>query len=269
MLGRDFLKTVPKTSGVYVIHDSDDIPIYVGKAVNLRDRLRDYRNTTRRKKHRKMKKMIRNARRIALHTCQNEKEALLLENELIQKLRPKYNISGAFFFMYPVIGIKFEKGVLYICNTTAPEEFERLGFRNHGAFRSREITREAYFSLVRVLSFLGHREPQTRLNRFPKIQYSHLSGFRQLNGEMALLLSDFLKGRSKKFLEGTVEKLLEKPSARRQAKQVQEAIDSLIEFYRREACKLRWAMEKTGKKMDFLPQSERDRTFILTQFAAK
>src|SRR5690606_25512822 len=102
--GPQSLLQIPNSAGVYRFYDDSNSVIYVGKAKNLRRRLSQYRNARRLKAHRRMNQIVREASRVEFEVCQNEKEALLLENRLIQELKPKWNISGAYSFLYPFIG---------------------------------------------------------------------------------------------------------------------------------------------------------------------
>ena len=266
VFGKDFIDSVPSRAGVYEFK-VEEKTIYVGKAKNLRDRIGQYRNTTRKKIHRKMREMVRVATDLTFHVVESEKEALLLENQLIQELKPQFNISGAFSFMYPALGIGYDDRVFYLCYSTDPEAFENTVFKMHGVYRSRALTKDAYYSLVRILNFLGHREPSLRLRKFPTMKYTNISGFRQVHAELALELSNFLNGENRNFLRVAIDTLLEKTSARGEAAKVQEAVRSLVVFFREEANRLRKAKKKSGFESEFLSQKERDRTFILARFA--
>ncbi len=87
-----FLKSLPTSPGVYLMEDSDGNVIYVGKAANLRNRVRNYFSKTgdERPKVRFLVQHIANIKTILTDT---EKEALLLENNLIKEHRPKYNVN--------------------------------------------------------------------------------------------------------------------------------------------------------------------------------
>ncbi len=260
------MDSVPSSVGVYEFKVEEQT-IYVGKARNLRDRIRQYRNTTRKKKHRKMREMVRVATDLKFHVVESEKEALLLENQLIQELKPQFNISGVFSFMYPALGVGYDDRVFYLCYSTDPEALGNTVFKMHGVYRSRDLTKDAYYSLVRMLNFLGHREPSHRMKKFPKMKYTNMSGFRQIDSELALELSNFLNGKNRNFLRTAINALLEKTSARGEAEKIQEAVRSLVVFFREEANRLRKAKKKSGFESEFLSQQERDRTFIQARFA--
>lgn len=84
------LKKLPTCPGVYLMHDADDTIIYVGKAVNLRNRVRSYfREST--NKSPKIQKMVTLIARFEYIVTDSELEALVLENNLIKEYSPKYN----------------------------------------------------------------------------------------------------------------------------------------------------------------------------------
>src|SRR5947208_16859374 len=125
--------------------------LYVGKARDLQLRVAQYRTTRRTKKDRKRRALVSSAHRIEWQACASELEASLAEIGLIQALRPRRNIAGAFPFMYPFIGIQVDGGDTRFCLTSSPEAF--AAFELHGAYRSREVTRDAFFALMRLLRF--------------------------------------------------------------------------------------------------------------------
>ncbi len=96
----------PASSGVYLWHNADDKVIYVGKAKNLKNRLCSYFSGN---KDIKTKLLINHARRIEYIRTNNEYEAFLLENNLIKKYSPRYNINLKDGKSYPVLKITAEK----------------------------------------------------------------------------------------------------------------------------------------------------------------
>ena len=94
--GADFLSGVPHEPGVYRIYDSAGGLLYVGKARDLRRRLAQYRTTRRTKKDRKRRALVRAADRVEWQVCASELDASLTEIGLIQALRPRRNVAGAF-----------------------------------------------------------------------------------------------------------------------------------------------------------------------------
>lgn len=105
MVNFDFseeLKKMPQTPGVYLMHDSRDDVIYVGKAINLKRRVSSYfREST--KKSLKIQSMVSNVARFEYILTDSELEALILECNLIKEYRPKYNTMLMDDKTYPYI----------------------------------------------------------------------------------------------------------------------------------------------------------------------
>ena len=95
----------PLLSGVYLWKNTDGTVIYVGKAKNLKNRLTSYFSG---KKDIKTRLLISHASSIEYITTTNEYEALLLENNLIKKYSPRYNINLKDGKSYPVLRITKE-----------------------------------------------------------------------------------------------------------------------------------------------------------------
>lgn len=97
------LKKLPKSPGVYLMHDAEDTIIYIGKAVNLFNRVHSYfRKTT---KSEKIKRMVSQIAWFEYILTDSELEALVLENNLIKEHRPKYNTMLKDDKTYPYIKV--------------------------------------------------------------------------------------------------------------------------------------------------------------------
>ena len=109
------LKKLPRCPGVYIMHDEADTIIYVGKAVNLHNRVRSYfrKNIGRGPQ---IDKMVTLINRFEYIVTDSELEALVLENNLIKEHRPKYNTM-----------LKDDKTYPYI-RVTLGEEYPRVLF---------------------------------------------------------------------------------------------------------------------------------------------
>ncbi len=100
------IKTIPKTTGIYQFFDQNDNIIYIGKAKNLNRRVSSYfTSNAGNKKTEILSKKIKNIKYLVVDT---EADALLLENSLIKKYQPKYNIQLKDDKTYPWICIKNE-----------------------------------------------------------------------------------------------------------------------------------------------------------------
>ncbi len=260
--GADLCGELPTTPGVYLFKDSADVVLYVGKAKNLRRRLQGYRNASRRKVHRKMRALVREASAIEVRPTDSERRALLLENELIRSLRPTYNVDGAFFFLYPAIGVCKASGQTTLCFTTRRESYEPWPFEWYGTFRSRTRAKEAFDAMVTLISYLGHLEPKIRLSGFPRLRGSRVVGVRRLLPELVETLEAYWAGRDRGAVARLAEWLLERPAARRDAPAIQDALRLLDDFYLRDVERLTRALRSAGKGQSFVPQQERDALLI-------
>ena len=97
------LKKLPKKPGVYIMHDKNDKIIYVGKAVVLRNRVRQYFRKN--KKTKRIQNMVALVDHFEYIVCDNEAEALILECNLIKKNMPKFNVLLKDDKTYPYIKI--------------------------------------------------------------------------------------------------------------------------------------------------------------------
>ena len=100
---KEELKKLPKDPGVYLMKDKDDNIIYVGKAVNLKNRVSSYFRKT--NKTDRILKMVSQIDHFEYIVVSNEAEALILECNLIKKNRPKYNVLLKDDKTYPYIKI--------------------------------------------------------------------------------------------------------------------------------------------------------------------
>ena len=109
------LKKLPSKPGVYLMHDDKDAIIYVGKAISLKNRVRQYFQSSRNKGV-KIEQMVTHIARFEYIITDSELEALVLECNLIKEHRPKYNTMLMDDKTYPFIKV------------TVQEEFPRVLF---------------------------------------------------------------------------------------------------------------------------------------------
>ena len=107
------LEHLPKSPGVYLMKNANDHIIYVGKAINLRSRVRQYFQSSRNQPP-KVQAMVPNIHHFEYIVTDSEIEALILENNLIKENKPKYNVLLRDDKTYPYIKV------------TLQEEFPRL-----------------------------------------------------------------------------------------------------------------------------------------------
>ncbi len=102
------LAEIPHKPGVYQYYDADDQLLYIGKAKNLRNRVASYFNQEKSQLNGKTRVLVSKIRRIHFTIVDTEIDAWLLENNLIKKHKPKYNILLKDDKTYPWIVIKNE-----------------------------------------------------------------------------------------------------------------------------------------------------------------
>ena len=102
------LKKLPASPGVYLMHDKRDEIIYVGKAISLKNRVRQYFQSSRNKTA-KIEKMVSRIARFEYIITDSELEALVLECNLIKEHRPKYNTMLKDDKTYPYIKVTMDE----------------------------------------------------------------------------------------------------------------------------------------------------------------
>lgn len=119
------LKKLPAKPGVYIMHDDQDTIIYIGKAISLKNRVRQYFQSSRNLTT-KIQQMVARIQYFEYIITDSELEALVLESNLIKEHRPKYNTM-----------LKDDKSYPYI-KVTVQEEFPRILFaRTRGKDKAR------------------------------------------------------------------------------------------------------------------------------------
>lgn len=140
---KEKIKEFPLQSGVYLMLNSAQKIIYVGKAKNIRNRVRSYFNES--IKHRKTVVLVSNIHEIEYILTKTEVEAFLLEASLIKKHRPKYNIRLKDDKSYPYIKLSWGDDFprLYLSRKVKKDDAVYFGPYTSGA---------AVFSTIRFLN---------------------------------------------------------------------------------------------------------------------
>lgn len=143
----DELKKLPAKPGVYIMHDSHDTIIYVGKAKVLKNRVRQYFQDPARLTP-KIRKMVPQIAWFEYIVVDSEMEALVLECNLIKEHRPKYNAMLKDDKMYPYIKITVSEEFprVFITRRMARDKEKYFGpYTNAGACReTMELLRKLY-----------------------------------------------------------------------------------------------------------------------------
>lgn len=138
--------TLPLTPGVYIMKDKSDTVIYVGKSRKLKNRVSQYFQQS--KKNFKTERMVYSAENFEYILCKTEIEALTLENTLIKKYNPKYNIKLKDAKSYPYIKITNDEYPRIIFSRTRANDKGKY----YGPFSGNSI---AYSILDILHKFLG------------------------------------------------------------------------------------------------------------------
>jgi predicted GIY-YIG superfamily endonuclease len=268
--GDEFISALPTSPGIYQVYDSDGVLIYVGKAKNLRRRLSQYRNAKRRKKHLKMRSIVSEAAEIRTRLFPNELEACLAETQIIQSERPKWNVEGAFYFLYPMMGVGYRDGVLSLLYTTEPDTLKDVldpdvltGLQMHGAYRSRFLCGNAFFALMECLEFIGHKNKTQKPGK-----HSYLYSFRMMSESWKTDLDRLFRGEGSEAFENLVLSLVENAAARRKPKKIQRLLNDIKRFWRHEAQLLYRVRTRVCAREYPVPQRGRDLLFVEHRYGA-
>lgn len=168
MYNRNNLKDLPQLPGVYMMKNSLDEIIYVGKAINLRKRVRQYFQL----KHGEYSKtavLVSHIKAIETIVTDSEMEALILEANLIKKHRPRYNILLKDDKSYPWIRVSLYEDYPKI---TMTRDFKKDGSKYYGPFTSSMAVKNTIEAILKVY-------PLKTCNR--QVKYGKKSGRPCLN----------------------------------------------------------------------------------------
>jgi DNA polymerase-3 subunit epsilon len=132
VMDRAWLDAIPSRPGVYLMRDAAGTIVYIGKAKNLRNRVRSYYSQPL-GLTRKMDGLLETVKRIDVEVVGSELEALLLESRLIKQELPRYNIQLRYYDHYPFIRIDVDTPYPRIVATRALADD---GARYFGPFRN-------------------------------------------------------------------------------------------------------------------------------------
>ena len=122
--GKKFARRLSAGPGVYLMRDSEGVALYVGKAANLRKRVSSYFDA--RPKIERIMRMVARIQSIEVSLTRTEAEALLLENEWIKSLKPRYNVLLRDDKSYPWVMLGTD------------HEFPRIAFHRGGKDKRRQ-----------------------------------------------------------------------------------------------------------------------------------
>lgn len=167
MFDKSRLNTLPDSPGVYLMKGSDDTVLYVGKAKNLKKRVRSYFSAAGESRWH-IRFLVARVANVEVIVTDTEKEALILENTLIKKHRPRYNLD-----------LRDDKTYFSLRIDTA-EEFPRItiirkvlrdGARYFGPYSSASSAREALQQLYKLFPLRHYPLETCRKRRRPCLFY--------------------------------------------------------------------------------------------------
>ncbi|HEX9028046.1 MAG TPA: excinuclease ABC subunit UvrC [Anaerolineales bacterium] len=144
------LNTLPVKPGCYIMKDLDGKVIYVGKAVNLRNRVRSYFHSSA-QQHPKTNKLVRNIADIEWIVVGSELEALILEMNLIKKHRPHYNVRLKDDKRYPYVKVHWADAYPKV---TVTRQMLSDGSRYFGPYTSVWAVHQTLDVLRRIFPYL-------------------------------------------------------------------------------------------------------------------
>ncbi|MDM8526666.1 excinuclease ABC subunit UvrC [Anaerolineales bacterium HSG24] len=159
---QQLLKNIPTNPGVYLHKNAEDTIIYIGKAINLRNRVRSYFHKSASESSPKTRRLVSEIANIEFIITGSELEALLLENTLIKKHKPRYNIRLKDDKRYPYIKVHWQKNYP---NVTVTRSFRNDGARYYGpytaswaAYQTLDLIRKIFPYLTCTRSINGQDE---------------------------------------------------------------------------------------------------------------
>jgi excinuclease ABC subunit C len=161
------LRGLPQKPGVYLFRDEKDVVVYVGKAKSLRPRVRSYfrGGDTRRG----LERMVERVERIEVIVTQSETEAMHLEQNLIRRHRPPFNVRLRDDKSYPYIAVTVEDDFPRVMFT---RERHRRGVVYFGPYANAKKVRETLDVLNRVFPYRPCEGPQPgRHSGIPCLDY--------------------------------------------------------------------------------------------------
>ena len=233
---KDIVPKIPYEPGIYMMKDEKGEIIYVGKAISLRKRVRQYfQKGNKTARIEKMASLVRNIDYIVVN---NEVEALNLECNYIKRLSPKFNVMLKDDKTYPYIKvtIKDKYPLIYVTRRRIEDKALYFGpYTNVGAMRDALHTIKEIFPVKRCKYNLDKTTVKNACLYYhigrclgPCINEVNLQAYRDMINQVVL----FLEGKTddvKKSIEEEIEKCIEKLEFERAA-QLKQRLDNINKF---------------------------------------
>lgn len=260
---------IPENPGVYLMKKNSKV-IYVGKAKNLKNRVSSYFN--REHESEKTRELVKNIEDIEFIICNSELDALVLENNLIKKYIPKYNILLKDEKTYPYIRISKENfpNIKIIRTTKALDTKSGLYFGPYpfGAWNLKK-------ALVKIFKIRDCERDMNKIYPRPCLKYfmkmcpgpcTYKDIFLEYNGQVERV-KNLLKGKEKEVID-SLKKDMEKAAEdmrfeeainlREQIKEVESAVVNQVTEYGKELDEDIFLMQKEGEKVFICVLNVRD-----------
>jgi len=260
---------IPENPGVYLMKKNSKV-IYVGKAKNLKNRVSSYFN--REHESEKTRELVKNIEDIEFIICNSELDALVLENNLIKKYTPKYNILLKDEKTYPYIRISKDNfpNIKIIRTTKALDTKLGLYFGPYpfGAWNLKK-------ALVKIFKIRDCERDMNKIYPRPCLKYfmkmcpgpcTYKDIFLEYNGQVERV-KNLLKGKEKEVID-SLKKDMEKAAEdmrfeeainlREQIKEVESAVVNQVTEYGKELDEDIFLMQKEGEKVFICVLNVRD-----------
>jgi excinuclease UvrABC nuclease subunit len=239
--GTGFFKEIPRSAGVYFMHDAEGEILYIGKAKELRARLGQYKQAKPGSATDHTLEMLEHVERIRWEEHESEQKAVLRESELLHAVRPPFNIAGTEAQHYLYIGLKQEtrssaKGPAKAHFQLTSRREIAQGYRIFGCYKHRRRTKTGYTALLRLLHAASADPAGRKRFSFPaRITRSappYLYSM-ELSRELIEPLERFLSGRSSRLLRLVLERMLANEQIPRfMHPGIQDDLETVQEFFR-------------------------------------
>ena len=260
---------IPENPGVYLMKKNEKV-IYVGKAKNLKNRVSSYFN--REHESEKTKELVKNIEDIEFIICNSELDALILENNLIKKYTPKYNILLKDEKTYPYIKISKENfpNIKIIRTTKALDTKSGVYFGPYpfGAWNLKK-------ALVKIFKIRDCERDMNKIYSRPCLKYfmkmcpgpcTYKDIFLEYNGQIEKA-KNLLKGKSKEVIDGLKKdmeiaaedmRFEEAINLREQIKEIENAVVNQVTEYGKDLDEDIFSLKKEGDRVFICVLNVRD-----------
>lgn len=273
-VGEKFFQDLPKKPGVYKMVGSTGTILYVGKSVNLRNRLFTYRRANFKNSCKKTLRLVKMVHKIDYDICRSDQEALLKENELIRRYKPSFNRAKKtperyYYLSHNQLGETFKIQLgMHMPDNTDGEMSIYGAFKGHGVIRSGTgaLLRQLYlleYSIESPFNF-----PSILINKFTPLTYTiPVKRGIVLEESFLRLLHQYLSGGSLQFLSRLTEiinsrNLLDKFIG----KLILRDLKSMKIFFRHNLKRNRKLIDKLELKEHLIPQEKLDDYLVKAAF---